>query len=157
VLRTNTSAARRTVDPHRDRGAGRVPLLRGFTTTVALLTLAATAPAIAQCLGDCSRDGAVTVNEIVVGVNIALESAPLSICPTFDGDGDDTVTVNELLVAVNHALVGCPPTPTATHTSTNTVTASPTGTATTSSTPTPTAPPTPTASMPPTPTASVPP
>ena len=62
--------------------------------------------ALAACLGDCSGDGTVTVDELVLGVNIALGTQSLSACPAFD-DGSGTVKVNQLVTAVNNALEGC--------------------------------------------------
>jgi hypothetical protein len=43
----------------------------------------------------------------VRGVNIALGTADLDTCPSFDANYDDRVTVNELVRAVNNALAGC--------------------------------------------------
>jgi hypothetical protein len=60
------------------------------------------------CLGDCSADGTVTVDELITGVNIALGTLSVDQCPVFDGNGDGQVTVDELITAVNHALTGCP-------------------------------------------------
>jgi hypothetical protein len=65
------------------------------------------AAAHAACPGDCSGDGAVTVNELVLGVNIAFGGAALDQCGSFDVNGDGAVTVNELIGAVNSALNGC--------------------------------------------------
>lgn len=62
----------------------------------------------ATCVGDCRNDGAVTVDELLTGVNIALGNAPLSACDVFDANHDNQVTVDELLTAVNNALNGCP-------------------------------------------------
>jgi hypothetical protein len=59
------------------------------------------------CVGDCAVDGAVTVDEIILGVNIALGSAGLIDCPAFDPSADQMVTVNELIQGVNAALNGC--------------------------------------------------
>lgn len=59
------------------------------------------------CAGDCSGDGAVAVNELVLGVNIALGTTALATCPPFDGDDNGTVSVNELIGAVQNALAGC--------------------------------------------------
>jgi hypothetical protein len=72
------------------------------------------------CTGDCGRDGSVTVDELVKGVNIALGLLPVSQCDSFDCDGDGEVAVNELIAAVNAALEGCAgsSTPTATPTPT---------------------------------------
>jgi len=84
-------------------------------------------PAPGACVGDCDGDGSVTVDELLRGVNIALEIVPISACPALDANGDGAVTVNELLNGVNNALNGCPatPTPTATATETATPTATP--------------------------------
>jgi hypothetical protein len=47
------------------------------------------------------------VDELVRGVNIALNRANLDTCPVFDRDNSGTVAVNELVAAVNSALRGC--------------------------------------------------
>ena len=60
------------------------------------------------CVGDCNGDGAVTVNELVLGVAIAQGEIPLTSCAAFDTDGAGDVTLNELIQAVNAALGGCP-------------------------------------------------
>jgi hypothetical protein len=44
---------------------------------------------------------------LVEGVNLALATAPLTACPSFDSDGDQRVSVNELVTGVVGALVGC--------------------------------------------------
>lgn len=89
--------------------------------------LVARMPASATCLGDCDRDGNVTVDEILAGLSVALEIADLAICPAFDRDGDGIVQVDEVLGAVDYALNGCPKaTPTASATPTRTPTATPT-------------------------------
>lgn len=80
----------------------------------ALLALALLFPASAfaqLCDGDCANDGAVTVDEVVTGVNLALGAAPLSQCNPFDRDGSGSVTVDELVGAINNALTGCPAAP----------------------------------------------
>jgi hypothetical protein len=61
----------------------------------------------APCLGDCDDRGMVTVDEILILVNIALGNAALSVCPAGDGNTDGQVTVDEILTAVNNALNGC--------------------------------------------------
>lgn len=60
------------------------------------------------CVGDCDGNGTVAVNELVTGVNIALERAPLSQCTAFDANNSSAVEVNELITGVNFALGGCP-------------------------------------------------
>ena len=47
--------------------------------------------------GDCNRDLQVGVDELVLGVNIALGRAPLANCPHFDADGDRNVCIDELV------------------------------------------------------------
>jgi len=62
-----------------------------------------------QCAGDCDHDGQVTVDELVLGVNILLESAQLSQCPSFDVDNSGAVEVNELVLGVGNLLNSCTP------------------------------------------------
>src|SRR6185369_583919 len=74
-------------------------------------------PARAQtCAGDCNDDGRVFINELVVGVTIALGQANVATCPAMDGNDDGAVRIDELVTAVRNALSDCPrrPTPTAT-------------------------------------------
>jgi cysteine-rich repeat protein len=80
--------------------------------------VARSAPLAARCTGDCDSSGAVTVDEVLTGVNIALGNALLTGCSAFDANGDQHVTVDEILAAVNNALNGCAAaaTPTATAT-----------------------------------------
>ena len=60
------------------------------------------------CVGDCNGDGAVAINELITGVNIALGSANVSACSSFDVNKDGSVAINELISGVNNALGGCP-------------------------------------------------
>jgi hypothetical protein len=59
------------------------------------------------CTGDCDGSGDVTVDEILVLVNIALGNDDISRCPAGDADASGSVTVDEILAAVNNALAGC--------------------------------------------------
>lgn len=61
----------------------------------------------AACTGDCNGSGSVEINELVVGVNIALGTTGISACPAFDANGDGSVAIQELIAAVNNALSGC--------------------------------------------------
>jgi hypothetical protein len=54
--------------------------------------------------GDCNRDLRVGVEEMVLGVNIALGQAPLAGCLHFDEDADGRVSISELLAAVGAAI-----------------------------------------------------
>ncbi|MEO8602010.1 MAG: LamG-like jellyroll fold domain-containing protein [bacterium] len=76
---------------------------------VAGLLLLLLAPrAGAACSGDCGDDGAVTIDELITLVSIALDSAPLDACRAGDSGGDGRITIDDLLRAVNAALDGCP-------------------------------------------------
>src|SRR5690349_14161217 len=70
------------------------------------------------CVGDCDHSGAVTVDEVVIGVNIALGTLAVDACTALDADANGQVSVDELVTAVNRILDGCPvtgtPTPIAT-------------------------------------------
>jgi hypothetical protein len=105
--------------------------------------IAPAAPAAAQtCEGDCNADRSVAINELILGVRIALGDTPIGDCRAMDGDSNDAVTVNELVAAVSRALQGCgEPTSTPTHTSTplpTNIPVPPTGTPTRTNTPVPT-------------------
>jgi hypothetical protein len=65
-------------------------------------------PTRIPCAGDCDASGFVTIDEVLVLVNIALGNAPTSLCPAGDVNGDKSVTVDEILAAVKSALNGCP-------------------------------------------------
>lgn len=54
-------------------------------------------------IGDCNGDDAVTVNELVLAVNIALGNGPLSECTAASSDGQQ-VTIADLIQAVSSAL-----------------------------------------------------
>jgi hypothetical protein len=107
--------------PHRAAGA------RCRRFAVAMLIAIMAAPGgrvVAQtCVGDCNGDGSVEINELILGVNIALgvpQHFPVSNLDDWTG----MVTVDRLIAAVNSALCGCggacptpalgSPTPTAT-------------------------------------------
>jgi hypothetical protein len=58
------------------------------------------------CIGDCDENGAVTVNEIVAGVGLVLDSVPFDACPAFAGWGG-RVDVADLTAAVRNGLEAC--------------------------------------------------
>jgi hypothetical protein len=72
---------------------------------VTATTFAAASPL--ACTGDCNDDGAVTVDEMVTGVAIALGDADPSACRALDANGDGVVTIDELVAAVTNVLDGC--------------------------------------------------
>jgi hypothetical protein len=60
-----------------------------------------------RCAGDCGHDGEVTVDELILAVNVALGAAPISNCLSLDTNADGEVTIDEVIVAVGNALIGC--------------------------------------------------
>ena len=59
------------------------------------------------CIGDCDADGAVTVDEVLAGVAVALGQQPFERCAALDGDTDGHVAIEEIVAAVRHTLSGC--------------------------------------------------
>ncbi len=57
-------------------------------------------------VGDCNNDLFVTVDELILGVNIANGLRNLSACPEFDENGSNTVSIDELISGVNSAASG---------------------------------------------------
>ena len=96
------------------------------------LMFAARSATWAVCVGDCDDTGVITVDELVLGVSIALGSQAPSTCPAFL-DAEGQVDISQLLKGVKNSLQGCPAEPTATSTgnaATPTDTAAPGATAT---------------------------
>ena len=82
----------------------------GFLVALALLVPLRAHAQVAPlpCVGDCNGDRTVTVDELLLGVQIDLGGAPVTACPAFDPNADRTVSLNELITGVNNALDGCP-------------------------------------------------
>lgn len=72
-------------------------------------TVAATAaPTPGPCTGDCDRNGEVTVDELLMMVNVALGTDSIfSSCLAGDADGDQAIQITEIIAAINRALEGC--------------------------------------------------
>ena len=64
------------------------PTGTGGTPTPTATGAASATPGPGGCAGDCNGDGMVVVNELIVGVNIALGNAGVASCPAFDLDGN---------------------------------------------------------------------
>ena len=73
-------------------------------TDTAVSTSTPTPPA---CVGDCDGSRFVTVDEVLMMVNIALGNALVSSCTAGDANLDGKVTVDEILTSVNNALDDC--------------------------------------------------
>jgi hypothetical protein len=61
----------------------------------------------AFCPADCNQDGASTINELLVCLNVALGLADPGTCPTCDLNGDGDVSIDEVVVSVDTVLHGC--------------------------------------------------
>jgi hypothetical protein len=59
------------------------------------------------CPGDCNQDRAVTVDELVVLVDIAMGGSNLIECVPGNRNADVVITVDELVGAIDAALRGC--------------------------------------------------
>jgi len=64
-------------------------------------------PTTATCVGNCDGSGDVTVNEIIVLVNIDLGTADTSACPNGIPSGA-AVDITLIVKAVGGALTSCP-------------------------------------------------
>src|SRR5215470_18085319 len=95
----------------------RLGQILALMASIALLIAAGLAGAQELCVGDCDVSGAVSIDELLIGVNIALGREALTRCSEFDLNGDGTLEINELLAGVRSLVDGCrlpEPTPTAT-------------------------------------------
>jgi len=101
--------------------SGRGGILALTVTALGLVLAGRPVAAQAQCVGDCNHDNMVLVNELIIGVNIDLETLPKSACPEFE-NAQGNVDIAQLIKGVNNALDGCPATPTVTAQSTATET-----------------------------------
>jgi hypothetical protein len=64
-------------------------------------------PTAVSCAGDCDGSGVVTVDELIIMVNIALDNAAIGACEAGDANHDGQITVDEIITAVNKALGSC--------------------------------------------------
>jgi hypothetical protein len=65
-------------------------------------------PTAIRCVGDCDGSGVVTIDELIVMVNIDLGSLGIDSCAAGDANHDGQIAINEIIAAVNNALDGCP-------------------------------------------------
>ena len=97
-------------------------------------------PAAAQspCVGDCRNERSVTVDSLLILVNIVLGTSEAAECSSGLPSGEASVDVSTIVRAVHNALNGCPPLPTASPEPSSSPTAPPTETPEPTSTVTPT-------------------
>ena len=106
---TSTATRTSTATPTSTATASASPTATASATATATSTPTMTpTPTRPPCVGDCSRNFEVTVDEIVRGVNIGLGDQPVDQCLAYDPSGDGAVTVEELIQGVINALNGCP-------------------------------------------------
>jgi hypothetical protein len=86
------------------------PIHRCVRSLLLALALLLTAPAHADCAGDCDGDGMVRIDEVVGLIACVLNpTKPVGTClACADADASGALEVHELLAAVAHALDGCP-------------------------------------------------
>lgn len=70
-------------------------------------TPSGTPPTVTACAGDCNGNRAVTIDEILIGVDVALGRRALGQCPAFAAPDAGAVTIADLVRAVASALSGC--------------------------------------------------
>lgn len=111
----------RTAKRFRDRDGLRVAtcaaasigrIVFAFALMLPLATAQAASPT--ACGGDCNGDGTVTIDDVIVLVNIAGGSETTAVCLAGDLDANAAITIDEIVVAVGHVLQGCPVVGTAT-------------------------------------------
>lgn len=78
-------------------------------TTTSTPQATATQPPGSDCVGDCGSDGQVTVDEILLGINIVLGNLDGEACPAFDENDDGAVMVDEIVLGINAGMNGCYP------------------------------------------------
>jgi hypothetical protein len=114
---TNTPVVTATSTPSATSTSTNTPVATATATPSATSTNTPTAsptetptdtPSRPACGGDCNGDGLVSINELILGVNIALGEREIPACPAADIDKGGSVAINELIGAVNNALFGCP-------------------------------------------------
>jgi hypothetical protein len=86
-------------------GPGGTPVLNAVC--LASGSCATPTPPVMACVGDCTNDGHVTVDDILTMVNITLGNADVSSCEAGDANHDGQITVDEILAAVDNVLNGC--------------------------------------------------
>ena len=98
------------VTPMRARAAIRTADRRWWSCVAAaaliVIALGLRPVAARACVGDCRGTGVVDINDLIVGVNIALGAAPASDCKAF-GNASGMVDISQLVQGVNNALNGC--------------------------------------------------
>lgn len=64
-------------------------------------------PPRSTCIGDCNGDDAVGIDELLVGVHVALGDLPVGACPSLECNENQAVTASCITLAVDNALHDC--------------------------------------------------
>ncbi|MGH7786611.1 MAG: hypothetical protein ACRERC_07075 [Candidatus Binatia bacterium] len=59
------------------------------------------------CVGDCNGNGSVSINELILAVNISAGTQTVAACPAIDRNRNGVVSIDELIAAVGNATGGC--------------------------------------------------
>jgi hypothetical protein len=64
---------------------------------------------VLPCFGDCDDSRAVTIDELVIGVDLVVRDLPTAgKCDAIDVDANGAADVSELITAIGNGLDGCP-------------------------------------------------
>ena len=102
--RTATATGTGTAGP---QGTATATASGGPATTTSTATPTAESPCVMPCTGDCNGNCEVTINELILMVNLALSDGDVDACLAGDPNGDRRVSIDEIIAAVNRALNGC--------------------------------------------------
>jgi len=84
-----------------------IEFLKGLTDREFLANPRFSNPFDIACPGDCDYSSDITVDEIVISVNVAVGAASLAACVSLDENSDGEVDVAEIIGMVTRALGGC--------------------------------------------------
>lgn len=101
---TQTSTVRSTPTP--SIGPLATSTATSTSTATGTLTPTPTPMPTRVCVGDCGYNGMVAINELILGVHIALDLQPTSACPAF-ANHEGMVDIVQLIQGVRNALNGC--------------------------------------------------
>lgn len=101
------ATATRTVPPSAATATVTPPTPPATPSATATPPPGATATATpALCTGDCNGDGSVMINELIIGVRIALGQSAVGECPAL-ANAENVVDIVQLIRAVNNTLNAC--------------------------------------------------
>ncbi|MBI3786367.1 MAG: hypothetical protein HY270_23515 [Deltaproteobacteria bacterium] len=60
-----------------------------------------------MCFGDCNGNGDVTIDELLILVNLALGVGNVDQCQAGDINSDGVITIDEIVLVALNVLAGC--------------------------------------------------